>query len=257
MNAMNSQTNSENRIAVGGRMQAAREQRNLTLQQASQTLHVPARTLALIESGDWDALGAPVFVRGQLRSYARLLGLDADDLLEQGAAEAVRPVELVSHDHTPGWERFLNQLGSRLVYVVMTFAIAIPVYMVATRSLLPGGGEVAERADLSPRAALHREPVTASLASLPKPAASGLEFEFDGQSWVQFYAPDGSSIEKGLMEAGDSRNFAPGRLGRVVVGNASQVRILHDGREVDTSPWRKSNVARFAVSSDGSPLASE
>ncbi len=255
---MNAQFSSESRIACGMQLKSAREARAMSLPQASAALHMPVRTLAMLEDGRWDELGAPVFVRGQLRSYARLLGLDGDRLLDEGALAAVRPVELVSHDHTPAWERFFNQLGSRLVYVVMTAAIAIPVYLVATRSLLPAGSAAAVAADATPLLPTAREPVTASLASLPKtqPAGSGFSFQFEGESWVQFYSPDGETLEKGLMKAGDRRDFGPGQLGRVVVGNAADVRIRQGGREVDTAAWQKSNVVRFAVSSDGSLLAS-
>ena len=102
-----------------------------------------------------------------------------------------------------------------------------------------------------------REPVAASMAAMPKPVAiqGTLSFEFNGESWTQFYAPDGSTLEKGLMKAGERKDFAAGQLGRVVVGNASEVRLLRAGQPVDMGPWLRSNVARFAVSSDGSPVA--
>ena len=84
------------------------------------------------------------------------------------------------------------------------------------------------------------------------PASAQLSFEFDAESWVQFHDAEGELLEKGLMKAGDSRQFNSGELGRVVLGNASQVRVMRAGAPVDISPWLRSNVARFTVSSDGS-----
>ncbi len=258
MNVMTSTPTPDNQQACGQRLRMARENAGWSLEQASKQSHMQIKVLTALESGDWSKLGAPVFVRGQLRSYARLLGVNAEALLAEADIAPVRPVELVSHEHTPGWERFFNQLGSKIVYVVMTLGLAIPVYMVATRSPVSEQQqaqleEQQQGAELMPKP---REPVVASMASLPKAAPAALSFEFDGESWVQFYAPDGSTLEKGLMKPGDRKQFAAGQLGRVVIGNASEVRILRAGQPVDSTPWLKSNVARFAVSSDGSPVAS-
>lgn len=259
MTVMNTPMNNDNTLVCGQRLQAAREQLGWSLDQAHQQSRMPVRALTALESGDWSKLGAPVFVRGQVRSYARLLGVDADALLAEADVATPRPVELITREHTPGWERFFSQLGSKIVYVVMTLGLAIPVYMVATRSPVPepsqpqaSQAEPAAGAELMPK---KREAVTASMAPLPKPALAAISFEFDGESWVQFYAPDGSTLEKGLMKAGDRREFTAGQLGRAVVGNVSDVRVQHVGQPVDMTPWLRSNVARFAVSSDGSPVA--
>ncbi len=258
MTVMNTPMSNDNTLNCGQRLRLAREQAGWSLEEASAASHMPIRSLSALESGDWSKLGAPVFVRGQLRSYARLLGADADALLAEADIAPVRPVELITREHTPGWERFASQLGSKIVYVVMTLGLAIPVYMVATRSPVPEQSQQqAVQAEPSAGTELmptRRAPVAASMASLPKPAPAALSFEFNGESWVQFYAPDGSTLEKGLMKSGDRREFSAGQLGRAVVGNVADVNVEHAGQPVDMTPWLKSNVARFAVSSDGSPV---
>lgn len=254
---MMSATTNPNHQQCGQRLRDAREQSGWTLEEASAQSHMPVRVLAALESGEWSKLGAAVFVRGQLRSYARLLGVNAEALLSEADIATPQPVQLVSHEHTPGWERFFNQLGSKVVYVVMTLGLAIPVYMVATRSQVPESqtqaNAPAQTTELMPAT---RAPVAASMASIPKlVVAPQLSFEFDGESWVQFYSPDGSTLEKGLMKPGDRKQFDAGQLGRAVIGNASEVRVTRAGQAIDMTPWLKSNVARFAVSSDGSPVA--
>ncbi|MGB6605215.1 MAG: helix-turn-helix domain-containing protein, partial [Steroidobacteraceae bacterium] len=59
---------------IGARLRAAREKRGLTVLQAAEKLHVDARVLEALETGDFAALGAPVYVRGHLRHYAELVG---------------------------------------------------------------------------------------------------------------------------------------------------------------------------------------
>lgn len=79
-----------------------------------------------------------------------------------------------------------------------------------------------------------------------------LNLRFRGESWVQITAPDGTSIEKALLKAGDERSYSKGQVGRIVLGNAAAVEVQHAGSTVDLTPFQRANVARFAVSSEGS-----
>ncbi|MGH8078503.1 MAG: helix-turn-helix domain-containing protein, partial [Lysobacter sp.] len=81
----------------GARLRQAREAAGLTQEDVSARLRVPVRVIRVIESDDWSSLGAPVFVRGQLRSYARLVDLDIESELTQARVAAVMPPVLVSH----------------------------------------------------------------------------------------------------------------------------------------------------------------
>ncbi|PNS07881.1 helix-turn-helix domain-containing protein [Solilutibacter silvestris] len=260
----------------GTLLRIARKAQGMTLEEAAQRTRIPARTLDALESGEWERAGAGVFVRGQLRSYGRLLGVDTSSWMEQ--APAVEPPKLVSHQRTPMAQRFADEIGRKLVYVVITLTIAIPVWLMATRSpvtALPGETASLEMpknavpATTQPAASVQTaqaQPATqpqqavamASMAPVPGQAgvpATALSIRFDGQSWMQAYAPDGSVIEKGLVKGGESRSFASGQLGRITLGNASQVHVEHAGQAVDLAPYIRSDVARFAVSSDGTPGA--
>ncbi|MDA4569758.1 helix-turn-helix domain-containing protein, partial [Escherichia coli] len=79
----------------------------------------------------------PVFVRGQLRSYARLLDVDVSQLLEQAQVGPVVPPTLVSHTHTPRARRIAENLGRRVLYVGITAVLAVPVWF-ATRGHFDG-----------------------------------------------------------------------------------------------------------------------
>jgi cytoskeleton protein RodZ len=60
-------------------------------------------------------------------------------------------------------------------------------------------------------------------------------------------------LEKGIVIAGQSRSFEAGRVGRVVLGNSGGVDVRVGHAAVDLAPFSRANVARFALSSDGSP----
>lgn len=253
----------------GRRLREAREAQGLSVETVAAKLKMTVRTVQALESDDWDRAGAAVFVRGQLRSYAKLLGVRIDDAIEQAGASRIEPSEIVSHVHTPPLQRLFEQVARRLVYVVMTAVIVVPVWMMATRGPVnlpeqdtarldvPAGERSPKAAQQTPRPApRERAPVVASLASLPAQSAPALSLRMNGDSWVEVVAPDGRTLEQGLMTAGSERSYRNGEVGRVVIGNASAVEVQRAGQAVDLEPFRRANVARFTVSSDGS-LTSE
>lgn len=274
-------TTDSNQNAVGNAkgsgewLREARERAGLAIEDAAARLHMPVHVVRALEQEDWHRLGAPVFVRGQLRSYARLLQVDLEPLLRDQVAP-IEPVKLVSRAHTPRARRVLESIARRTVYVVITAALAVPVWfatrghfgeaVLSTASLdvLPAAGEAPPppSADPAPRPeAAPRKPVApyvASLTPMPRadsgPAAEddGLRLRFSGDSWIEILGHDGGTIEKTLVHSGEERSYPAGQVGRVVLGNASAVEVQHAGSTVDTAAFRRANVARFAVSSDGS-----
>ncbi|MEE7548577.1 helix-turn-helix domain-containing protein, partial [Xanthomonas sp. Kuri4-1] len=145
----------ENEKGCGQHLREAREAAGLTLDAVAGRLHMPVQVVRALEQEDWPRLGAPVFVRGQLRSYARLLGLDLEPLLRQSHIAAVEPVKLVSHTHTPPMRRLLESTARKAMYVVITGVFAVPVWY-------------ATRTHFDPKA-----PSTASLDVVPGTPAPG------------------------------------------------------------------------------------
>lgn len=265
----------------GARLRQAREAAGLTLEAVGQQLHMPVQVVKSLEDEQWQRLGAPVFVRGQLRSYARLLKVDLGDVLEQAHIGPIVPPQLVSHTHTPRARRIAESLGRRVLYVGITAVLAVPVWF-ATRGHFDGtatapntasldvipaavpvaGGETpdpaAPAAVEAAKPAAPAAPYLASLTPVPRPAsapmpqAGALSLQFKGDSWVDISGPDGTTVEKALIKSGETRSFAPGQVARMVLGNASAVEVQQAGTIVDLSPYQRANVARFTVSSDGS-----
>jgi cytoskeleton protein RodZ len=252
----------------GEALRAAREQAGLSLQEVGQRLKMPAKVLQALEAGQWDQSGGAVFVRGQLRSYGRLLKVDVEPFLQQADAVVARPAELVSHSHTPRFQYFFESFKRRAIYVVLTLVIATPVWMAlrpssgpasdattASLDVVPGTqGASSEPAgeSLQPAIKPPAAPYVASMAPLPRTATPWLSLSFKGDSWVEVNAPDGRKVEHALLKAGDERRYAQGEVGRVKLGDATAVEVQQSGSTVDLTPYQRANVARFTVSSEGS-----
>lgn len=249
--------------AVGGRLREAREAAGYSLADVSTRLKMPVRIVQALEAGDWDLIGAAVFVRGHLRSYARLLGVEFDEAAVAGSLPPAAEPPLVTRVHVPRYRYVAENLARRAVYVVMTLALAVPVWL-ATRSHFDGAPLAVEPLDLPPGALpapatpSSPTPMIASMAPLPSrqaeaPARAPLVLEFSGDSWVQVFGVDGDVLYRGLQHAGERRELVPGEVSQVVVGNTAAARLQRDGGVIDLAPYTRANVARFTLSSDGSP----
>lgn len=265
----------ENVRGIGEKLRQARIRAGLTPAEAGARLKIQTHVIEALEREDWARLGAPVFIRGQLRSYARLLGLPAESIADSQAVPTAQATELVPRSYTPRMQRMAEQTGRRLVYVLITATIAVPVWLATRSHLDPGAGTVSLDSDttltLSPApgdtigqptgnatpatSAAQQAPLVASITPMPTRATAptaDLTVRFDGESWVRVTAPDGSVVEQALIMPGQHRVFQPGQIGKAVLGNANAVRVQYRGQPLDLTPYIRANVVRFTVSSDGS-----
>ena len=70
-------------IGPGERLQAARIQKGLSLDDVAARMHLSNSILEAIEENNFDEITAPIFVKGYLRAYARIVSLDEDDMIRQ------------------------------------------------------------------------------------------------------------------------------------------------------------------------------
>jgi cytoskeleton protein RodZ len=277
---------------LGERLRVAREKAGMTRGQVAAQLRLPSAVVEAMEREDWGRLGASIYVRSYVGSYLRLLGLP-ESLLELATPEKKISPPLVTLATRSRMRHTLDTSVRNLVYLVMTAVLVVPVVLVArhyqardrvqdltldpgaaadralampapatTRAPVvpkplpeaaPAGGDPLAAAALDIEAPAH-EPVMASMAPFPNAApAGGLVLRFRGESWIDVVDGDGARVERGLVPAGAERRYDAGEVARITLGNADGVDVSHSGRDVDLTPYRSANVARFAVSSDGAP----
>jgi cytoskeleton protein RodZ len=72
---------------VGEQLRAAREALQLSVAEVAEVTKIKADHIRALEAGEYDRFVAPVYVRGFVRTYARLLKLDERQLAAQLDAE--------------------------------------------------------------------------------------------------------------------------------------------------------------------------
>lgn len=247
---------------LGERFRVAREARGLSLSEVSEQIRIRSVYLAAIEEERWSAIGAPVYIRGFLRTYARFLGLDPEEIVTDFnavAAPGPAPGEPEPQAEPVRPSRPAKQ-GSVLVWaaaLVAVLLVAFVVYneltmrrenanVVASSNATPGASATA----LDSGATAGSSPGTGSPAASPSavggspggprastsPAAPGqagpntLALVFSEPTWLRVTV-DGSVSMEGTFPAGTTKTFH-GRQALVRLGNAGGVEIYVDGKDV-------------------------
>ena len=198
----------------GALLQAQRETLELSLQQVSEKLNLTMHYVRSLESDSFDKLPADIFVRGYIRNYANLLGLDPVHVLQVYAdftvkkqarkEEAIKRYTRRRRDKNRPWVLF-----SGIAFVVVAVALwwlsstedvaeltsqassapqASSALQVSSASQI---SSAPESVDLTDNVTVFDD--SAETATLPEapaialawPGDDTLEIDFDSECWVE------------------------------------------------------------------------
>ncbi len=150
--------------SVGASLKAAREAQGLSLDQAAGRLRLMIRQLSTMETDDFAALGQPVFARGFVRNYARMLGLDAEALVSRMANTGQEESHTIEHLPLEQPRSLLTSPWVLAAVAALVMLIAIPVALY----LWLNSGEEAAQVSMVPV-----RPITEPIrpAAVPAPVA--------------------------------------------------------------------------------------
>lgn len=69
-------------VSIGSTLKSLREDKNISLADIASKMHLDPRFITAIEEDNFDVLPDPIYVRGYIRSYSKLVGADADALVK-------------------------------------------------------------------------------------------------------------------------------------------------------------------------------
>ncbi len=267
---------------VGQILREARQAQGLTLEDVAMRLRLMQRQIDAMETDDFESLGEPVFSRGFVRNYARLLELAPEALLAQMEGAPEEPAT-VSHAEPPLPRSWLTSPWLILFLLGLLVVVAVPVALylwlnsevdenpahpVPMAQSQPGPAAVtpstsAEPVAPSPAAPLETatqtadpaearaaaEPAEAGAPAVPETPATGsvLHLEFVDESWVEIKDANGRMLHRQLDPAGSSVDVRGRPPFEVLIGNAAQVRMTYNGRPIDLKPFIEVSVARFTL----------
>lgn len=265
--------NDKQAVASAGQLLAvARESAGLTVEEAATRLRLSVRQVLALEADETSALPGDTFVRGFIRNYAKLLGLDAAPLLaayrvsvpDTGALTISlhsENIPIISHDKKI-WKPYMLAtvivglaLGGWMIY--MEYAVNDRHKVVAEKVVtekplppVPVAPEMAApmllQAPLATPIPPEMQAAESATAPIP-PTAARLVMTFVEQSWVSVTDRDGKQLFNKSQPAGSEGATEGSPPFNIVIGNATGVRLTYNDKPVDLAPYTKANVARLTL----------
>jgi cytoskeleton protein RodZ len=242
-----------------------REEMGLTLEDVAQQLKFAPRQIEALETADFAHLPTGTFARGMLRSYARLLKLDAAPMLAalgerfgaaplpENAVVLREPVPFADGARRVNLPYILFSLGVLLVVGALAFEWmrdsggAAKLAFVPAAQTPPASQTLVSSIAATPGIAAAETPAHAA----PDPAPAGgrrrIGLSFARASWVEITDRTGHRLISQLNPAGSEQVLEGVPPFDVVVGNAQHVKLTYDGQPIDLMPYVKVEVARFAL----------
>lgn len=190
---------------AGDKLRSAREAAGLSLEQVSAETRIPERHLAVIDSGNFDALPARTYAVGFSRSYAKVVGLDPREIADEVRAELghSRPAQQQrAATFEPGDPARVPSRGLAFFAVFAILLLLVGGFMFYRAYFAPGSGPAALVADEPQVAGTAPETVA---AAVPTPEPTGpVVFTARGEAWVRFYDANGDVLMESVMNEGDT-----------------------------------------------------
>jgi transcriptional regulator with XRE-family HTH domain len=103
-------------MTIGSDLKAAREARKITLETVAARTKIPTKYLEALEEGRYEVFPSQTYVTGFIRAYAKVVGLDAQELTRRFKAESkpqeirIEPMNAEAElEKTLGWKPTLHR----------------------------------------------------------------------------------------------------------------------------------------------------
>ena len=220
--------------SLGHYLKKEREKKNISLRDVSRNTRVREHLLEAIEADRYDLLPSPTFVKGFLQSYAKVVGLDPNevvlrfqDVMKGPPKEepSPPPEEEISQKTKPFWIIGGAVLGGILLILLL-------IYLPSPGPSTPPG------APTSPEPETKEGPAPASSSHPPSPAPDqegkplSLQLKAAERTWIRFQIDD--QVEKeALLQPGETLNLRDAKRVHLLVGNAGGLELAVNEKKLE------------------------
>lgn len=186
--------------SVGERLRAAREEKELSLEDIAAQTRIPRRHLEAIEAADWDRLPAPTYTIGFARSYAGVVGLDRAEIADQlrGEMGGQRASSTAAEVFEPADPARTMPKGLVVGAILAVIVLVLAMSWLSRRSLdQPDEGSVNSAAPAP-------APQAATPPPAPTPAQQPVTLAATDAVWLQVYEKGGQTFFSGMLQPGQT-----------------------------------------------------
>ena len=228
-------------MSIGDTLADARRQAGLTITQVSQRTCIRETIIRGIERGDFSSCGGDFYARGHIRSIARAVGADDEELIREydavhGAPQAIRAADVfepatpikIKERRRPNWSLamvlVLAVVAGYGVYRVVNSAAAHSVNVQAT-----SGRVVSHHRAARPVSASASPSATPSATASPDVVISLTAIQ---DCWVEFTKPDGVFLLQAYVVGGTAKTWTFSRPVNMNIGNPGGIVLTVNGKRV-------------------------
>jgi len=223
-------------VSVGDALAQARGQAGLTIAQVSQQTCIRETIIRGIERGDFSACGGDFYARGHIRSIARVVGLDPEELVREydaihGAPHAITAADVFEPSTPIRLKERRSANWSVVMVIVLAVVIGYGVFRLvdhgtsSPRPVAAAGGAHAKSskspaAGPSPApAAVHHRRLTIRLTAVQ-------------DCWVQFTRPQGQLLFQVNVPSGSTRIWHFKHAVSMQIGNPGGIVLTVNGKNL-------------------------
>ena len=269
-------------ISCGERLANKRSEKELSVNQVAREIKIEPHVIEMIENNDFESIGAPVFVKGYLRQYSELVGLDPDLIIEKYSAinsiEDSLPIVNDSVDQISKYVLTPKIILIAIFVILISFGVLATVFGIfgnneavvikmeteteSLESLLPPvTAPQTESSETQIDETFEMETETESLESLSTSASNEFFIEenlmnltiiYSGLCWTEIFDANGERLFFGLGDQDREVNIDGVPPFDVMLGAADNLlEIKLEGREYNVvDSIRRGEVLRFKVVDD-------
>ncbi|HEV7625979.1 MAG TPA: RodZ domain-containing protein [Streptomyces sp.] len=243
----------EDRPSVGQALQQARIDARLTIDEVSTSTRVRVPIVQAIEADDFSRCGGDVYARGHIRTLAREVGLDSQELVSRYDAEhggrpqpTAAPASLFEAERIRPERRRPNWTAAMVAAIVAVIGFAGYTLVGGEDG---GKGPSAAEESPSPKPSKTSKPSTSpdpteTLPADPKPSDSDsaiaavpadkvtVQMTAEQNVWISAEDHNGRLVHEGVLKKGESKTFTDDKRLNLVLGNAGGVKLYVNGKEV-------------------------
>ncbi|ABO50452.1 conserved hypothetical protein [Desulforamulus reducens MI-1] len=226
-------------MAVGEALRSARKEKGYSFEYLEEATKIRAKYLEALENEEFDILPGPVYAKAFLRTYAKYLEINTEEIMEEYGQ--------ITQDNQPPVEEKKQAdpepvISGNKMWRYVAAGLAI-VSLLAFNTFYNNSGQTKDNKPDLPKTA--QDNLNSSAEKTPSqinvPTKPRTPQEMDGvrvvlkvtekQSWMQVEA-DGNTVFSGLVGAGEMKDFKAQEKIFLHVGNAGVVEVNVNGKNL-------------------------
>lgn len=225
-------------MSIGDVLAQARSQAGLTVTQVSERTRIRETIIRGIERDDFSACGGDFYARGHIRSIARTVGADPEELIQEydamhGAPQAIRAAD-VFEPATPIKLKERRQPNWSLAMIaVLVLVLGYGGYRLVSAVASPS--HPAAAGDHQPAAHHHAAAAVHSPTPSPTPAHPHtvvIKLTALQDCWVEFTRPSGQYLSQAYIVSGSSKTWTFRHAVVMQIGNPGGILLTVDGKKL-------------------------